>query len=213
MNPKTIRVQGKGTVSQAPDRIRIAFTVSGNHLDFTQTVGDCNAGIEALRAAAKESGIDPSELKTTHFDVREDTEYLSGKHLFIGFRATHRLGIVLPINKVLLGRFLSAVCRGKAKPQVNLAFEVSDPEGLKQKVLASAVENAKCRATTIADASGIKLSAISHIEYGYAEIRISSQSCGMALESSELIGDVAPDFEPDDIEANDTVTITWEIES
>ena len=94
---------------------------------------------------------------------------------------------------------------------MNLAFEVADPEGLKQKVLASAVANAKRRAETIATASGIKLGGITHIEYGYAEVRVSSQPCEMALESAGSMSDEAPDFDPEEVQAEDTVTITWEI--
>src|SRR4051812_43543369 len=78
MNPKTIRVQGKGSVSQAPDRIRLSFTLTGNDRDFTVAVEGCNNEIKAVRASAKSCGIDPSELKTTHFDVREETEYDHG---------------------------------------------------------------------------------------------------------------------------------------
>ena len=211
MNRQNIRVQGKGIVSQAPDRIRIVFTLTGTDLDFAKAVEDCNQGIEFLRAAAESCGIIPTELKTTDFNVREETEYVSGKHRHAGFKSTHHLCVVLPLDRDLVGRFLSAVLRGKARPQINLSFEVSDAEGLKQKVLASAVENAKRRAETIANASGVKLGRIWNIEYGYTEIRVSSQPCDMVLESAEL-REVAPNFEPDDVEAQDTVTVTWEIE-
>ena len=210
MNPKTIRVQGKGTVSQSPDRIRLAFTIVEKDQDFSKVVERCNLGVDALRAAAEGCAISQAELKTTHFDVREETEYASGRHQHVGFQSTHQVGVVLPIDKDLLGRFLTAVLRGKARPQVNLAFEVSDPEELKQRVLADAVENAKRRAQTISTASGVTLGPILGIEYGYAEVRISSQPSLMAMECAGP-SDVAPDFEPDDVEVEDTVTITWEI--
>ena len=210
MNPKTIRVQGKGTVSQSPDRVRLIFTVVGKDPDFSKAVELCNLGVDALRKAAEGCSITPAELKTTHFDVREETEYVSGRHQLVGFQSTHQVGVLLPIDRDLLGRFLSAVLRGKAKPQVNLAFEVSDPEKLKQMVLADAVENAKRRAQTIATASGVALGPILGIEYGYAEVRISSQPSTMAMECAGP-SDVAPDFQPDNVEAEDTVTITWEI--
>ena len=211
MNQKSIRIQGKGRVTQAPDRIRILFTVSGRHADFAASVEQCNSAVDAVRTAAHGSGIDPGEVKTVHFDVRDETEYISGRHKHIGFAATHQLGIVLPIDQDLLGRFLSSVIRSNAKPQVTLAFEVSDPESLRQRVLEDAVANAKRRAETIASAAGIKLGDIINIEYGYAEVRISSQPSEMFLESAAPESNISPEFDPDNVEAEDTVTITWEI--
>lgn len=210
MNTKTIRVQGKGMHVQAPDRVRLVFTVVGEDPDFSRAVEQCNRAVEAVRSAAEGCGIAATELKSSHFDVREENEYVSGRHQHVGFKATHRIAVGLPIDKGLLGRFLSAVLRGKARPEVRLSFEVSDPEALKQRVLASAVENAKRRAQTIATASGVVLGSILGIEYGYAEVRISSQESSMALACAEP-SDAAPDFEPDDVEAEDTVTVTWEI--
>lgn len=211
MNTRTIRVQGKGNVSQTPDRIAISFSLTGRNPDFSRAVEICNEAIETLRKAAGACGIDPGELKTAHFDISEESKYFEGVTTHIGFMATHRMGIVLPIDREFVGRFLSAVIRSGAEPDVRLAFRVSDPEALRQKVLASAVENARRRAETIVLASGVKLGPIAHIEYGYAEVHISSQECGIVLPASDVVSDAAPNFDPDDIEAEDTVTITWEI--
>ncbi len=210
MNPRTIRVQGKGIVSQSPDRVRLIFTIVGKDPDFSKAVEQCNLGVEALRTAAEGCSIAQAELKTTQFNVREESDYVSGRHQHVGFQSTHQVGVLLPIDRELLGRFLSAVLRSNARPQVNLAFEVSDPEELKQRVLADAVENAKRRAQTIATASGVALGPILGIEYGYAEVRISSEPCSMKMECAAP-NDIAPEFQPDDVEAEDTVTITWEI--
>lgn len=53
MNPRTIRVQGKGIVSQSPDRVRLIFTIVGKDPDFSKAVEQCNLGVEALRTAAE----------------------------------------------------------------------------------------------------------------------------------------------------------------
>lgn len=210
MTSKTIRVQGKGAVTQAPDRIRLTFTLTERHRDFKEAVEGCNRRVAGVKSAATKCEISADLLKTTHFDVREDTEYESGRHRHVGFMVSHQIAVQLPIDRELVGRFLSAVMTGGSKPGVNIAFEVDDGEGLKQKVLASAVENATLRAHTIATAAGVKLGNILNIEYGYAEVRISSRGSDMVL-ASEPVACEAPDFDPDDIEAEDTVTITWEI--
>ena len=212
MNTKFIRIQGKGNVSQAPDRIRIFFSLIGKDGEFIKAVEKCNSACEAVRAAAKSCGIKPSELKTTHFNVGAETKYASGRYQRIGFESSHELMILLPINKALIGRFLSAVIGGKANPQVNLKFELADAEGLKQRVVADAVANAKRRAETIASAAGIKLGDILNIEYGSAEIRSSSRPFLLDPCGPSIRGDIAPVFEPQDLKAEDTVTVMWKIE-
>jgi len=211
MIKKTIRVKGRGSVSQAPDQIRLEFTLNESSAEYKKSVAGCNRRVAQVKAAATESGIAADTLKTTHFDVQEESEYRSGRHHHVGFEASHQLAVVLPADQDLIGRFLSAVMSGGSKPQVKIAFQVADGEGMRQKVLASAVENATLRANTIASAARVKLGQIVHIEYGYAEVRISSDDSEMAL-ASEPGACEAPAFAPEDVEAEDTVTITWEIE-
>jgi len=212
MKNRTIRVQGKGAVSQAPDRVQIHFTISETQEGFADAVEGCNTRIDAVRHAVSSAGLPASELKTTSFNIREAHEYRSGTNIHVGFEAIHGTVIEIPLDKPLIGRLLTDVIRGKARPQVNLNFSVSDPEGLRQRVLADAVANAKRRAETIAQAGSLKLGSIENIEYGYSEIRISSEPCDLALElASEPEPNVAPDFDPHDVDAVDTVTITWAI--
>lgn len=211
MNSKTIRIQGRGSVSQSPDRVRLSLTIDERDPDFSEAVKRSNLGVEALRMAAESCSIAPAELKTTHFDVQEKKpDFLSERIDHVEFQVTHRVSLQLPIDGDLLERFLSGVLQGKARPQVSLAFEVSDPEELKQRVLADAVENAIRRAQTIATASGVALGSILAVEYGHAEFGIRSLQNSMAMECS-LISEFAPNFQPDDVEARDSVTITWEI--
>ncbi|MEI6305736.1 MAG: SIMPL domain-containing protein, partial [Deltaproteobacteria bacterium] len=200
MKNRTIRVQGKGSVSQAPDRIRIAFTVKDTNLDFAKAIEGSNERIDNIRAAAQKTGIDPKLLKTGHFDVSEATDYVNSRRVPIGFLATHVIQIELPIDKEILGKFLTAVIRSKSQPEVNLAFTVSNPEDLRQRVLTDAIGNAKRRAETIAAASGVNLGNIENIEYGYTEVRVSSADNSMVCCESAL-SDAAPDFEPDDVGA------------
>ncbi len=208
---RTITVQGKASLSQSPDRIRIVLTVIGSDADFSVAVSKGNRKTAALHAAAEACSIPKSDLKTGHFHVREETAYESGRTVHIGFQAIHELSIVLPVDKERVGRFLSKVLRGRAQPKVSLGFEVSDVRSLRQRVLAKAVKNAKDNAETIASATEITLGSILNVQYGYSELRISSRLSEMAMEACMGDGEIAPDIEPTDVEIRDTVTVTWEI--
>lgn len=209
MKTRTIRIQGHGSVSQAPDRIRISLTVLERSPAYSLAIEGSNERISAIRSASKRCGVDPELLRTTQFDVRSEYEYVDGRTIHIGFIATHAVVVDLPMDQEVIGNLLATLSGSKADPTVGISFSVSDPESLKQRVLADAVSNATKRAETIAKAAGIRLGNIENIEYGYAEIRVSSPDYGMGTPG---LCAAPPDIKPEEINTEDTVTITWAIE-
>ena len=129
----------------------------------------------------------------------------------VGFVAKHSVFTVLPWDKQLVGRLLEAVIRSGAMPRITLSFLVSDDEGMMQGVLAAAVANAKARAEIIAASAGVKLGMIQRIDHGYSELRFSSDDydLGEAMVRKSMAG---PELNPDQVEASDTVTVTWLIQ-
>ena len=211
MKTRTIRVQGKGSASQAPDRISLFFSVAHPRPQYDKAIEGCNSRVESIRAAASELNLQGADLKTVQFGVSDETQYEHGRYTHIGYTATHQLCMELPVDQNLVGKFLSSLVQRGAEPQVRINFTVADPEALKQRVLADAVANAKARAEVIATAAGVKLGNIADIQYGYSEVVISSQPSEMMLESC-CESEIAPNFDPKDVDAEDTVTVTWEID-
>lgn len=208
---KTIRVEGKGTFSQPPDMIKLTFGVNEVSKDFSQAVEGCNSRVAMLKSAASKCNIDPSALKTVNFNVEEETEYKNDRRCRAGFRAGHYVLLLLKYEREAVGRFLSEVMSGTARPQVKIAFKTSDAEAIKRKVLEAAVENATQRAQIIANSSGVKLGQIVNIEHGNAHLKVSTTACDffLASETPELC--TGPDFEPDNIKVTDSVMVAWEI--
>ena len=76
-----------------------------------------------------------------------------------------------------------------------------------------AAEDAKIKAGVLAKAAGIHIGELVHIDYSWGkvdfEVRpvqdVCFESCGMAP-----AGGISMDIEPDDMEAEDTVTVVWE---
>ncbi len=81
-----------------------------------------------------------------------------------------------------------------------------------RRVLADAVGQSKQNAETLARAASVELGDILRIEYGWTEIRFSERA--MTYEVGEAGGQAAmPDIEPAEIEAGDSVTVVWAIET
>jgi uncharacterized protein len=212
---RTITVQGHGTAKRSPDQIRIDFSVRAWHDGFVNAVAACQERIGLVKAAANAAEVTESQLKTADFKVAAHSEWDQDAraHRNHGFIASHDLSVVLPWEKERVGRLLDAVIGCGAEASTRLTFLVSDVEGMRQTVLAEAITNARRRAETIASAAGLKLGAIHNITHGYVEIRIESEPRDISgVRESVRCASIGDDISPDDLQADDTVTVVWQIE-
>ncbi len=205
--PATIRVQGHGSVSTAPDVVDLGLEIACEDRDYGRTIAGLNGRLESLRQAVADAGEDPKALKTGSFQVSIENDY-EVRNRFRCFKGEHRLALRLPFEQGRLARVFASISGCDARPELSLSFGFSDPEAIRQRVLEDAVKNARKRAEIITAAAGQTLGRIVAIQYGYAEIRISSD----VMESCELAKmESAPELEPSDIDSTDTVQIVWEI--
>ena len=94
----------------------------------------------------------------------------------------------------------------------SIYFTVSNPEELKEKMLAEAVKNARRKADIMTEAAGVALGKILSINYSWSEVRFRSERFDEIECYATMAPKAMPDFEPDDIENADSVEVVWEIE-
>lgn len=205
----TLRVQGHGQINSEPDVVVLSLVVTAEKREYADTIHETNTRAAALRDAISKIGEDPKSLRTTSFTVVANTDYVNGHHVFRGFRGAHSHELRIGFDHDRLSRIFSAITLSSAKAHLNISFTISDPESVRQRVIAAAVANAQQRARIISEAAGQQLGQIISIEYGYVEIRVSSDSFSIG---EGVLADIAPEIEPADIESSDTVTIIWKIE-
>jgi uncharacterized protein len=211
MADAVIRVQGRGRLRSDPDRTVLEFQVRGRSTDYADAVERAALEVEAIRAALEAQGIARTALKTTRFGVGRDEEWdpKREKRLFLGYAAVHGLRLEL-LRTTNAGGVLDAIADAAPGAAVQISFELGDPDGFRQRLLAAAVEAARRNAATIAAASGVRLGPIVGIEYGWTEIHVASP---LMYEARALRGAAAPtSFEPEAIEGEESVTVTWAID-
>jgi uncharacterized protein YggE len=208
---RLLKVQGKGHVTTEPDMVTLSFDVESKERDYEESVRNLNMRAEDLRGSMSASGLDKARLKTTSFSVRVDTQYKDGQHLFVGYVASHRLQVEMPLDKSLLNKVLSHVAQGHSGAEIRLAFSVKDRDTLRKKVLTRAVHVAKGNAETLAKAAGVTLGKLVQIDYGWAEVRIYDREASMLCEGPEAMLAFDAEIEPEDVAAEDSVTLVFEI--
>jgi hypothetical protein len=210
MDEPKISVKGVGSVSRPPDTTVVSFAMVGRSREYGQAVQELNERVAELRGRLDGAGVDPKRLKTTHFGVEAEYRTVEKKQVFWGWRARHGLRIELPVDRDLLNKALEAVATSSTEAEFAVGFEVKDRAGLREAVLADAMKTARRNADAIVSAAGCRLGKVLTIEYHWSEIRFGSFEHRM---SRGIMADAcaAPDIEPEDVDAEDSVTVVWEL--
>jgi uncharacterized protein YggE len=213
---RTLKITGKGTLAVTPDIIILSFEAEAHKWEYERTILSLNKKVEQLRTLLETEGVARTSLKTKDFRVRKETKYnkATSTYDFNGFGASHSLEVELPLDKDLINRVLSKIASNIKALDFNIAFGVKDAAAHQQQLLQLAIAKATENATIIARTTGVELQEILDIDYSFREIVIRSQRYNNALYEADMMMDAATpsvDFEADDINVNETISITWRI--
>ena len=209
----TITVKGVGTAKTKPDYVEVTLNLNGKNMDYVAAVNEANEKIEKLQNAIIAVGYAKDDLKTLNFSANTNYEYDHGKQQFKGYVCNYRLKLGFDFNAEALEKTLTAIANSGADAEFSVGFSVKEPEKVSEELLISATENARKKAEVLCKASGKTLGELVSVDYNWGEIQMFSQSnYALAAAPRMMKAEAAiPDFTPDDISSNDTVTFVWEI--
>ena len=219
MDKREIVVKGIGKVSVAPDLLVIDLNFEVVEPEYDKALFTATERLDALRAAVATAGHDKKSLKTTRFNV--NTKYDSyrdknddWKQKFAGFSCAHELRLEFDLDMKKLGVTLGAIADCPTKPKFSIKFSVKDPNAVSERLLKSAIENAKQKADVLTKAAGVMLGAIKRIDYNWSEHHLYSQTdfCLMESAADYSKNPRVMDIEPEDIDLSDSVTVIWSME-
>jgi uncharacterized protein YggE len=208
---RMLKVQGRGQVNVEPDMVTLSFNVENTTSDYAECLQGLNKQTEDLRRNMSASGLLNAKLKTSYYNISIETRYDDKRHpIFNGYSASHRMQIELPSDKELLNKVLREVAKGHSGAEISLSFSVKDKDALRQRVITQAVQMAKENAETLAAAAGVTLGKLQEINYGCVEVRVYEQESRMTCPSA-MENMAEPDIDPADVNAEDSVTLVYEI--
>ena len=217
---RTVRVTGKGEIKVKPDMTRITLMLEDLYQNYDKTLQKSAEDSNSLKKILSGFGFEYSDVKTLLFNV--DTEYETVKEnnsyekRFVGYKYRHIMKVEFPSDNDRLGRILFALANSSVEPEFRISYTVSDPEAVKNTLLANAVTDAKEKAAVLSQAAGIALKEIQSVDYTWEEVdfEVTPYTRYYGLGGGSSAGGSASfdlDIEPDDISTSDTVTVIWEI--
>lgn len=220
---KELKITGKGNLKFKPDLTVIKLDFTKVEKEYENAIKKSSEDIRTVKEMLEELGLKKDKLKTLAFNIKpeyESYEDEKGKYQsrFIGYKYNQSLRFDFDISNETLGKVLYAISKLKINPKFDIFYTIKDIEKAKNKVLDAAIKDACSKAKIIAKASNTILGDILRIDYSdrsYDDDFDTINYCKRNVAFSDNIYGSADcfdiDIEPDDIDANDTVTITYEL--
>lgn len=154
-------VDGIGKISQAPDSAHISFGVTKTATTVADAQNQTNSAISSILDSLKKLGIAEKDMQTTNYSVSPNYNFQAGNQTITGYTVTQQINLKLsPIEKV--NQALDTITKNGANLVGQVSFGFSDElqKKLEDKARQMAVQDAKDKAQSLANASGIHLGQI-----------------------------------------------------
>ena len=212
---KVITVRGSANVKVKPDYVNILINLETLNVEYSAAMKEAARRIEALKAALKSVKVDTEDLRTTDFGVDTEWDWTKEKYgnrqtrVFKGYKIRQNLKLGFDFDRERMVAILSAVARSGVDPEFRVQFTIKDKSAVKEELFAKASENARKIAEGLCRGVGKKLGDIININYSWQEIDIYHEFDRCC--EAECVAGAAPDINPEDLDASDSVTFTWEL--
>ena len=188
---RTIKVTKSAGGKFAPDSIEVKISLNAEHKKYGEAIKLLNEHSENMNSLLMDAGLKKGDATTSGACVSHEKR--DGKSVFCG-RAD--ITVRLPLADERADAVLEAVQKSGFAWSQSYARKDSS---YKSELIAAAVKAAREAAQTIASAAGVKLGALTNVEY--------VADFGGAPRLMRAMSAV----EPEQIEASETVTCEWEI--
>lgn len=164
--PGTITVTGEGKVSVAPDIAQVSFGVdTGKQPTASAAMKILSNKMNAIFDAVQKAGIDKKDISTQNLSLNPVYDWQNGTQTVLGFQATESLQAkVRDMDKT--SDVVTAATVAGANQVGGVNFTVDDPTKAQADARQKAIDQAKQKATVLAQQLGVRLGAIKQFSEG-----------------------------------------------
>ena len=160
MDQFTISVAGNGKVSAVPDIATLNFGVqTGRQKTADGAMKILTDRMTAVVDAVKATGVEEKDIRTQHLALNPAYDWNDGKRIDQGFEANQSL-MVKVRDLDTISHVLDAAVKAGANQAGSVGFTIDDPDVLREKARAEAIEDAKARAQKLANDLGVRLGSL-----------------------------------------------------
>ena len=205
-----ISVTGTGRATAEPDLVLLQLGIEVERSTVAAAREDAAASQQAILDALQANGVDEDDIQTVQLSVGTRYDYSSdNERVLRGYNVSNVVSITLRGVEGASAVIDAAIAAGGNSVIVrDIAFAIEDPTELREAARRDAVEDARERASQLAEAAGIKLGRpISIVESGFTPF----QQRGIA-EAAFAQADTATSIQAGELDILVSVNILYAIE-
>ena len=206
---QSISVSGTGRSAVTPDRFsfNVGVQTMGDTVD--DAVSQNNKRVAAVLAALKSAGAQDKDIQTSNFNIYPQQDYQEGRQpRILGYQVTN--SVTVRSTKVAdAGKLLGVAIAAGVNTSSGINFEVADPARGRDQGLRAAFDDAKAKATLLAQAAGRPLGKVLTISEGTYSTPPQPYPMQRAAMAMEARADVP--IESGTQEQTYTVSVTFEL--
>jgi uncharacterized protein YggE len=206
---ESITVSGTGRSTVAPDRFTFSVGVQTVAGTVDDAISQNNRRVASVISALKAAGASDENIQTSQFNIWPQQDHREGQlPRIIGYHVSNQ--VTVRSSKVAeAGKLLGVAIGAGVNSSSGISFEVSDPARGRDEGLRAAFQDAKAKATLLAQASGRNLGKALLISEGVQQMPPPQPMArGMAMEVSAAAN--VP-IESGTQELTYTVSVTFEL--
>jgi uncharacterized protein YggE len=150
---KTITVTGDGSVTTVPDRATFDFTIETRAKTATAALTQNSSDATAVIAALKNAGVSSANIQTSQVSLMPQSS--QDGTTIVSYVASNSVTVRTPLGNA--GKVVDAAVGAGANGVSGPSLDVSDQSALYRDALHKAVDDAKLKAQSLADAAGLSL--------------------------------------------------------
>jgi uncharacterized protein YggE len=193
--PRTLSINGNGTISIEPDMATINIGVQTENENAQEAVGSNNQQSQALISALTGAGVAENDIQTSDFSIYPRQEYdTQGQPTGITTYVVSNTVSVTVRDLENIGSVLDAAVQAGANNIYGIQFDIEDREAAQQQAMSAAMENAQARAEVLAEAAGVEIGDILSLQtyLGSSSPIPYARSYDMAVQESAMAVPVSP---------------------
>lgn len=210
---RTINVNGEAIIKVVPEQVN--FTIPLNIIDssYLGCSNSLSQTLNELQADLLTKGISEEKVHTAHFTISENMVYEDGKRVQKGYKGSVTVLVSDTYRKEFIHEVLESVGKLELSYVIDFSLTSEQKDTLRELAIRKAVEDAKQKATILAEASEVHLGEVSLIAYGdrtFMPGPLTPQR--MEMTKADLQGSNELNLNPPLISLTKSVNIVWQIE-
>lgn len=207
---ESVSVTGLGKVTTVPDRFTFTLGVQTVAPTVDEAVAENNRRVQAVLAALKRAGAADKDLQTSNFNIFPQQDYQEGRlPRILGYQVSN--SITVRSEKIdQAGKLLGVGIGAGVNTSSGLQFQVADPAAGRERGLRAAYEDARAKASLLAQAAGRTLGRAIVISEGAQHMSPPPQPMMRAMAMEARVSQDVP-VEAGTEELSFTVSVTFEL--